>query len=68
MSLDCDQMLAVLNALPDPVFVLTESGQYAGLFGHADPAHYGAFRCYYHALANHQPPTTNHQPPTTNAA
>ena len=40
MRLDADQMLAVLNALPDPVFLLTESGLYAGLFGHADPNYY----------------------------
>ncbi len=40
MYLDRDQMLVVLNALPDPVFVLTESGLYAGLFGHADPNYY----------------------------
>lgn len=40
MSLTPQQMLVVLNALPDPVFVLTESGRYAGLFGHADPAYY----------------------------
>lgn len=40
MSLTSQQMLVVLNALPDPVFVLTESGRYAGLFGHADPAYY----------------------------
>ncbi|GAA0691233.1 diguanylate cyclase PdgB [Marinobacterium maritimum] len=33
-------MLVVLNALPDPVFVLTESGLYAGLFGHADLNYY----------------------------
>lgn len=40
MNLDSAQMLAVLNALPDPVFVLTESGLYAGLYGHADPSYY----------------------------
>lgn len=40
MSLNQGQMLAVLNALPDPVFVLTASGCYAGLFGHADPNYY----------------------------
>ncbi len=38
--LNRDQMLVVLNALPDPVFVLTESGMYAGLYGHADPNYY----------------------------
>jgi len=35
-----EQMLAVLNALPDPVFVLTEDGVYAGVFGQADPGYY----------------------------
>ena len=35
-----EQMLAILNALPDPVFVLTETGEYAGVFGHTDPAYY----------------------------
>jgi diguanylate cyclase (GGDEF)-like protein len=40
VSLTPQQMLVVLNALPDPVFVLTESGRYAGLYGHADPAYY----------------------------
>lgn len=40
MSLNSEQMLAVLNALPDPVFVLTESGRYAGVYGHADPNYY----------------------------
>lgn len=35
-----EQMLALLNALPDPVFVLTETGEYAGVFGHVDPAYY----------------------------
>lgn len=40
MYLDRDQMLVVLNALPDPVFVLTETGLYAGLYGHADPKYY----------------------------
>lgn len=40
MKLNSDQMLTVLNALPDPVFVLTESGLYAGLYGHADPNYY----------------------------
>lgn len=40
VSLNQGQMLAVLNALPDPVFVLTASGSYAGLFGHADPNYY----------------------------
>lgn len=40
MNLDSEQMLAVLNALPDPVFVLTESGLYAGLYGLSDPEYY----------------------------
>ncbi len=40
MSLDRDQMLAVLNALPDPVFLLTESGRYAGVYGLSDPEYY----------------------------
>lgn len=38
--LDQRQMLAVLNALPDPVFILTESGRYAGLYGLSDPNYY----------------------------
>lgn len=40
MNLNRDQMLAVLNTLPDPVFVLTESGLYAGVFGAADTHYY----------------------------
>lgn len=40
MALTSEQMVQVLNALPDPVFVLTESGTYVGLFGHADPNYY----------------------------
>ncbi|MBV0934497.1 sensor domain-containing diguanylate cyclase [Marinobacterium weihaiense] len=40
MYLDRNEMLMVLNALPDPVFVLTESGLYVGLFGNADPRFY----------------------------
>jgi len=40
LNLDRDQMLAVLNTLPDPVFVLTESGLYAGVFGVSDSHYY----------------------------
>lgn len=40
MTLDSRQMLAVLNALPDPVFVLTENGRYAGVYGHSDLNYY----------------------------
>ncbi len=40
MSLNPEQMLAVLGALPDPVFVLTESGRYAGVFGGTDEGYY----------------------------
>ncbi|MDG6778651.1 diguanylate cyclase [Thiomicrorhabdus sp. zzn3] len=40
MGLSTDQLIMVLNALPDPVFVLTEDGYYAGLYGHSDPAYY----------------------------
>lgn len=40
MSLTPEQMLAVLSALPDPVFVLTESGRYVGVFGHSDLKYY----------------------------
>lgn len=35
-----EQLIMVLNALPDPVFLLTEDGFYAGLYGHSDPAYY----------------------------
>lgn len=40
MSLDSDQMLAVLDALPDPVFVLDPNGRYLDLYGYADPDYY----------------------------
>lgn len=41
MELTLDKLLAVVTALPDPLFILTESGHYAGLFGGGD-------RNYYH--------------------
>ncbi|RAK01398.1 deoxycytidine triphosphate deaminase [Aliidiomarina maris] len=31
---------AVLAALPDPVFLITESGRYAGVYGGSDPSYY----------------------------
>lgn len=40
MSLSTEQLIMVLNALPDPVFLLTDDGFYAGLFGHSDPHYY----------------------------
>jgi len=40
MSLNSRQMLAVLDALPDPVFVITEKGRYVGVFGHSDLKYY----------------------------
>lgn len=33
-------MRELLAALPDPVFILTESGRYAGVFGGTDPSYY----------------------------
>lgn len=33
-------MRELLAALPDPVFILTESGRYAGVFGGTDPGYY----------------------------
>ena len=35
-----DILLDMLSALPDPVFVLTESGRYAALIGGQDRQHY----------------------------
>jgi diguanylate cyclase (GGDEF)-like protein len=35
-----EQMLAVIDALPDPVFILTESGRYAGIVGGKDTRFY----------------------------
>lgn len=35
-----DLLLDMLSALPDPVFVLTESGRYAALIGGHDRQHY----------------------------
>lgn len=35
-----DLLLDMLSALPDPVFVLTESGRYAALIGRQDRQHY----------------------------
>jgi diguanylate cyclase (GGDEF)-like protein len=40
MSLDIEQLQSVINLLPDPVFVLTESGCYAGVYGGSDPSYY----------------------------
>ena len=35
-----EQMLAVIDALPDPVFILTETGRYAGIVGGKDSRFY----------------------------
>jgi len=35
-----EQMLAVIDALPDPVFILTETGRYAGIVGGKDSKYY----------------------------
>jgi diguanylate cyclase (GGDEF)-like protein len=40
ISREAEQMFAVVQALPDPVFVLTESGRYAGVVGGSDPRYY----------------------------
>lgn len=40
MNLTLEKLLAVVTALPDPVFILTESGHYAGIFGGGDPNYY----------------------------
>lgn len=40
MNAETEQMLAVIEALPDPVFVLTESGRYAGIAGGTDSRFY----------------------------
>lgn len=37
MTLTLDQLQQVLTALPDPLFVITESGQYAAVIGGDDP-------------------------------
>lgn len=36
MSGELEQIRAVVNCLPDPVFILTESGCYADIIGGAD--------------------------------
>ena len=38
--LDLDQLRAVAAALPDPVFILTESGLYGSMFGGTDARYY----------------------------
>jgi diguanylate cyclase (GGDEF)-like protein len=40
MKLTLEQLVATLNSVPDPHFVLTESGRYAGVFGGGDSAYY----------------------------
>lgn len=40
MSLNLEQLQSVITAMPDPIFVLTESGKYAGVFGGGDPRYY----------------------------
>ncbi len=40
MTLSLDQLKAVLATLPDPVFILTQSGSYAAVFGGTDPRYY----------------------------
>lgn len=41
MNLTLEMLLSIVTALPDPLFILTENGQYAGVFGGGD-------RNYYH--------------------
>lgn len=40
MSLPADLMPAVLDALPDPLFILSESGRYLAVYGGNDPGYY----------------------------
>lgn len=40
MNSEIEQMRAVIDALPDPVFILTESGRYAGIVGGRDSRYY----------------------------
>lgn len=40
MSLPADLMPAVLDALPDPLFILSESGRYLAVHGGNDPGYY----------------------------
>lgn len=39
-TLRYEQLVSLLSALPDPVFVLTESGRYAAIFGGTDQRYY----------------------------
>lgn len=39
-ALTYEQVASLLSALPDPVFVLTESGRYAAIFGGTDQRYY----------------------------
>lgn len=41
MELTFDKLLDIVSTLPDPLFIITESGHYAGIFGGGD-------RNYYH--------------------
>ncbi|QGT78081.1 diguanylate cyclase [Guyparkeria halophila] len=40
MSLPADLLPAVLDALPDPLFILSESGRYLAVYGGNDPGYY----------------------------
>ena len=40
MNLDLELLREIVAALPDPVFVLTESGRYAAIVGGSDPEYY----------------------------
>lgn len=40
MPLSTEQLPALLDALPDPLFVLSESGRYLGVFGGSDTGYY----------------------------
>ena len=40
MSIDTHQLQEIAACLPDPVFILTESGRYAALLGGKDPRYY----------------------------
>jgi two-component system cell cycle response regulator len=40
VMIDIQQMGAVLDALPDPVFILSRSGKYVAVFGGSDARYY----------------------------
>lgn len=40
MDIEIEQLQAIIDALPDLVFILTETGRYAGIVGGRDPRYY----------------------------